>query len=100
MYMYGKRQNGHKAIIIYFLIINFIGIVVMAIDKYKAKKDKWRVPEMTLFLITFLGGGIGTTFAMHKFHHKTKKWYFLYGFPIILVLESLIIITMIIKGIL
>ena len=72
----------------------------MAIDKYKAEKDKWRVPEMTLFLITLLGGGIGTTFAMFKFHHKNKKWYFRYGFPIILILEVLIIITMIIKGIL
>ena len=72
----------------------------MALDKYKAEKNKWRISEMTLFLITFLGGGIGTTFAMYKFRHKTKKWYFAIGFPIILILESLIIITMIVKGIL
>ena len=72
----------------------------MALDKYKAEKDKWRIPEMTLFMITFLGGGIGTTFAMYKFHHKTQKWYFAYGFPIIVILEFLIISTMAIKGIL
>ena len=72
----------------------------MAIDKYKAEKDKWRISEMTLFIVTFLGGGIGTIFAMYKFRHKTQKWYFKYGFPIILILEIMIIITMIIKGIL
>lgn len=53
----------------------------MAIDKYKAEKNKWRIPEMTLFLITFLGGGIGTIFGMKKFRHKTQKWYFKYRFP-------------------
>ena len=42
--------------ILYFLIINLIGIGAMVLDKYKAEKDKWRVPEMTLFMITFLGG--------------------------------------------
>ena len=98
--MYGKRRSGHRAIIIYFIIINLIGVAAMAIDKYKAEKDKWRIPEMTLFLITFLGGGIGTTFGMYKFRHKTQKWYFKIGFPTILILEILIIITMIIKGIL
>ena len=95
-----QTSQGHKFIILYFIIINLIGIAVMAIDKYKAEKDKWRVSEMTLFMITFLGGGVGTTFAMYKFRHKTQKWYFAYGFPIILILEVLILITMIIKGIL
>ena len=66
--------------IIYFIVINLIGVGVMALDKYKAEKNKWRISEMTLFMITFLGGGIGTTFAMHKFHHKTQKWYFVYRF--------------------
>ena len=70
----------------------------MALDKYKAEKDKWGISEMTLFMITFLGGGIGTTFAMFKFRHKTQKWYFRYGFPIILVLEIMILITMFAKG--
>lgn len=48
----------------------------MAIDKYKAEKNKWRISEMTLFLVTLFGGGIGTTFAMYKFHHKTRKMVF------------------------
>lgn len=95
-----QTSEGHKYIILYFIIINLIGIALMAIDKYKAEKSKWRISEMTLFMVTFLGGGIGTTLAMNLFRHKTKKWYFKYGFPIILILEILIIITMIVKGIL
>ena len=95
-----QTKEGHKMLILYLIIINLIGIGAMAIDKYKAEKDKWRIPEMTLFMITFLGGGICTTFAMYKFRHKTQKWYFAYGFPIILVLELLIVITMFLKGIL
>ena len=47
-------------IIIYFIIINIIGFLIMYIDKQKAKKGKWRIPEKTLFIITALGGGIGT----------------------------------------
>ena len=100
MFLCGRRRVGHRAIILYFIIVNLIGVGIMAIDKYKAEKDKWRISEMTLFIITFLGGGIGTTFGMYKFRHKTQKWYFKYGFPIITFLEALIILTMIIKGIL
>ncbi len=87
-----------KYFVLYLIIINLIGVGAMALDKYKAEKDKWRISEMTLFMITFLGGGIGTTFAMFKFRHKTQKWYFRYGFPIILVLEIMILITMFAKG--
>lgn len=86
--------------LVYLIIINLIGIGAMALDKYKAEKNKWRISEMTLFMITFLGGGIGTIFAMRCFRHKTQKWYFVYGFPIILILEILIVATMFIKGIL
>ena len=98
--LFGKLQSGHKVLILYFIIINLIGIGAMALDKYKAEKDKWRIPEMTLFMITFLGGGFGTIFAMYKFRHKTQKWYFAYGFPIILILEVMILIVMGIKGLL
>ena len=60
-------------IIIYFIIINIIGFLAMYIDKQKAKKGKWRIPEKTLFIITALGGGIGTITGMYTFRHKTKK---------------------------
>lgn len=81
-----------KNIIIYFIVINIIGFSIMWLDKYKAKKGKWRIPEKTLFIITTLGGGIGTTIGMYTFRHKTQKLNFVIGFPFITILEIVTII--------
>lgn len=59
----------------------------MLIDKRRAKRKKWRIPEKRLFFIALLGGSMGTTLGMHFFHHKTKHWYFKYGMPLILILQ-------------
>ena len=59
----------------------------MWIDKRKAKKGSWRIPEKTLFIITALGGGIGTIAGMYTFRHKTQKLNFVIGFPFITTLE-------------
>lgn len=80
---------------IYLLVINLIGFFIMGIDKYKAQNDKWRIPERTLFIITALFGGIGTIAGMKIFHHKTQKWYFKFGFPAILILETVLAIYLI-----
>ena len=74
-------------IIIYLIIINIIGFSVMYIDKQKAKKGKWRIPEKTIFIITVLGGGIGTISGMYTFRHKTQKLHFTIGLPAITILE-------------
>ena len=79
-------------IIIYFVIINVIGFLVMYIDKQKAKKGKWRIPEKTIFIITALGGGIGTIAGMYTFRHKTQKLKFTIGLPFITILEIIGII--------
>lgn len=84
-------------VILYFLIINCLGLGAMALDKYKAERAHWRIPEKTLFMITFLGGGIGTVFGMYLFRHKTKKLYFTIGFPTILISEIILIIYFIVK---
>ena len=81
-----------KYVILYVILINCIGLGAMALDKYKAERDKWRIPEKTLFLITLLGGGIGTITGMYLFRHKTKKLYFTIGFPTILIAEIALII--------
>ena len=78
-----------KNIIIYFVIINILGFLIMYIDKQKAKKGHWRVPEKTLFIITALGGGIGTISGMYAFRHKTQKMHFVIGFPVITIVEIL-----------
>ena len=73
--------------IIYLIIINIIGFMIMFIDKRKAEKGKWRIPEKTLFIITALGGGIGTITGMYTFRHKTQKPEFTIGLPFITILE-------------
>lgn len=81
-----------KNFIIYLIIINIIGFLIMWIDKRKAIKGNWRIPEKTLFIITSLGGGIGTIAGMYTFRHKTQKIAFVIGFPVITILEIIAII--------
>ena len=78
-----------KYIAMYLVIINIIGFFIMGLDKFKAKKRMWRIPENTLFLFAFLGGGIGTIAGMYTFRHKTKKLKFTIGMPAIVILEIL-----------
>lgn len=80
-------------IIIYLIAINLITFLVMWLDKRKAKKGRWRIPENTLLLFVLLGGGIGGIVGMYVFHHKTQKAKFVIGFPVILICEILIIIA-------
>ena len=63
-------------IIVYFIIMNIAGYASMGIDKAKAKRHAWRIPEATLFSIAILGGSVGSIFGMFHFRHKTKHWYF------------------------
>lgn len=74
-------------LIAYLLVINVVTFFVYGADKRKAKKDKWRVPERTLFLLAIIGGSIGALAGMYVFHHKTKHWYFKFGIPAILILQ-------------
>ncbi len=76
-----------EILLIYLLIINLIGFLSMFIDKQKAKKHKWRIPEKMLFLYAILGGSIGSIAGMQIFRHKTKHMYFVIGMPAILVVQ-------------
>lgn len=82
-----------KNIIIYLLVINAITFFAMGIDKYKAKKGHWRTKEKTLLTLVALGGGIGGIVGMYYFRHKTKKPRFYIGFPLILITEILVVIS-------
>ena len=81
-----------KYILIYLGIINLIGFFSMFLDKQKAKRGKWRIPEKTLFLLAVIGGSLGTTLGMHMFRHKTKHWYFKFGMPFILIVQIILMI--------
>ena len=67
----------------YLLIINLFTFVVFGIDKQKAIKKKYRVPEKTLFLLATMGGSVGALMGMFRFRHKTSKWDFRIGIPLI-----------------
>ena len=79
----------------YLVIINLTGIFIMWLDKCKAKKGAWRIKEKTLFLVALLGGCLGTTLGMYWFRHKTKHWYFKFGFPAILIAETALVLWII-----
>jgi uncharacterized membrane protein YsdA (DUF1294 family) len=82
-------------IAIYFAVMNLAGFGLMGIDKSKAVNKLWRIPESTLFIIAIIGGSIGSIIGMHVFHHKTRKWYFAYGMPFILILQILLVAAII-----
>ena len=74
-------------VIIYFIIINIIGLFSMGIDKQKAIRKKWRIPESTLFMIAILGGSLGSFIGMKWFCHKTKHFSFVIGIPAIFIVQ-------------
>ena len=76
----------------YFIIMNLIGFALMGIDKYRAKKRSFRIPEATLFIVAIIGGSIGSIIGMYAFRHKTRHWYFVYGMPFILLLQIILFI--------
>lgn len=74
-------------ILFYFLIINAVGFLLMLVDKRRAQKNYWRIPESTLFTAAFFGGSIGCIAGMYCFRHKTKHLTFTIGMPLILIAQ-------------
>ena len=81
-----------KNIVIYLIVINILTFIAMWWDKHEAKVGDWRISEKALFILVLLSGGVGGIAGMYVFRHKTKKWYFKFGFPIILILEIILAI--------
>ena len=77
----------HSRLAYYLLGINAVTFIVYGIDKYKAKKAKWRISEATLLLLAVLGGSIGAWMGMKVWHHKTMHKKFKYGIPAILLIQ-------------
>ena len=76
-----------KYFLIYLLIVNAIAFLLMLIDKQKAKKKKWRIPEATLMGFAAIGGSIGALMGMYTFRHKTLHKKFTIGIPAILIAQ-------------
>lgn len=87
-----------KYLYIWLTVINIITFAVFGIDKKKAIDGKFRIKELTLFVLSLLGGSLGGLIAMHTFHHKTRKWYFKFGIPLILIAWVAMIVWLIYKN--
>lgn len=86
-----------KILCIYLLIINAVGLLLMLADKIKAKKNHWRIPEATLFLVAAIGGSVGSLMGMYMFRHKTKHFSFILGMPLILAAQIIMCILIVDK---
>ena len=78
-----------KLLLYYLLIINAAGFLLMLVDKWKAKKNRWRVRESTLLLVAALGGSVGSLAGMYLFRHKTQHLKFTLGIPLILAAQCI-----------
>ncbi len=76
------------ALAVWLVAINVVTFAVYGIDKRRARRGAWRVPEKTLFLLPLLGGSLGALLGMRVFRHKTKHWYFVWGIPAILLVQA------------
>ena len=79
-------------VLIYLVVINVVTFFMYGIDKWKAKKSKWRIRETALLGLAVLGGSIGAWFGMKVWHHKTQRMKFRYGVPLILIIQIALLI--------
>lgn len=78
--------------LLYYIIgVNILTFFVYGIDKWQAKKGKWRISEATLLLLAIIGGSIGAWLGMKVWHHKTMHKKFKYGVPAILIIQIILI---------
>ena len=81
-----------KTIILYLIAINVVTFLVYGLDKWKAKRDAWRISETTLLLLAAAGGSVGALLGMQIFRHKTKHVKFTVGVPAILLVQVALVI--------
>ncbi len=90
--------SNNLAYILYgLLIVNAVTFIVYGIDKWKSKRNKWRISEVTLLCLAFLGGCIGAWLGMKIWRHKTQHKKFKYGIPAIFLLQAGIVLYMFIR---
>jgi uncharacterized membrane protein YsdA (DUF1294 family) len=85
-------MNYELYITVFLLSVNVIAFFMYGIDKWKAKKDKWRTSEATLLWLAVIGGSIGAWLGMKVWHHKTMHKKFRYGLPLIIIVQIALII--------
>ena len=87
-----------KILCCYVLLMSLVLFCVMGADKRRAREGSRRVPEKTLFLLAALGGAVGGALGMRVFRHKTKHWYFAWGFPILAMAQLALCVFLVLRG--
>ncbi len=83
---------AQKILFGYILVMSIVAFCVCGADKFAAQRQKSRVPEKVLFLLSVLGGSVGMYLGMFTFRHKTKHWYFVVGIPAIILVQAALIL--------
>ena len=82
----------HQYSLYYLLAVNSLTFLLYGIDKYKAKKGRWRISEATLLTMASIGGSIGAWAGMRTWHHKTMHKKFKYGIPVIIIMQIALVV--------
>lgn len=82
----------HQYSLYYLLAVNSLTFLLYGIDKYKAKKGRWRIPEATLLTMAAIGGSIGAWAGIRTWHHKTMHKKFKYGIPVIIIMQIALVV--------
>ena len=88
-----------QILFLYLILLNLLGFILMGMDKRRAIRHAWRIPEAHLFGCAILGGSLGSILGMYTFRHKTKHWYFVFGMPAILLIQIILGILIVRSGI-
>lgn len=91
------KNNQWVLPVVYIIAVNIIGYAMMGIDKARARKGRWRIPEKSLFLVAIIGGSAGTNLGMKHFRHKTKHRSFVYGMPAIFLFQIMMAVMMFVQ---
>ena len=87
----------YQILLVYLLLVNAAGFLLMLVDKIKAKRNLWRIPEATLMGVAAIGGSIGAIVGMNLFRHKTKHAKFYIGLPVILAIQIILAYLLVLK---
>jgi uncharacterized membrane protein YsdA (DUF1294 family) len=86
-----NRQTVVVIALVVITVMNLVSFALMGIDKLRARRGAWRISEKALFLTTACFGGLGGVLGMRVFHHKTQHWYFKVFFPVLLVVQIVLL---------
>ena len=89
-----ERKDTLKYLYIYLAVINVVAFVLMSIDKYRACRHRWRIPERTLFVAAILGGSLGSLLGMWILWHKIRNKLFVIGLPVVFILQLTLVLLL------